>query len=188
MEGKKKSSILGRPKAYQTPAALQRAVEGYFQSISREVTVKEPVDTGRRDEQGHVVFEWIPVKTDAGEEIRKREFAVPPTVTGLCRALGISRQTWVNYGADKEYAPVVERAKAVITGWLEEQLLTRSKGVQGVMFALQNYAEWKIRTELEAGPRLLDTLDVSGMTDEQLRAMAQKEAEEDGRDAGTDQT
>lgn len=169
----KRPAILGRPRSYQTPEKLEAAVEGYFHSISREVTVTEPRETGKRDSFGHPLYEWIPVRNDRGEEIRRREFSVPPTVTGLCRALGISRQTWANYAAQEGYAPVVERAKAVVMEWLEEQLLTRPKGVQGIIFALQNMADWKIRGELEAGRRLLDALDLSRLTDEELRELAE---------------
>jgi hypothetical protein len=177
---KKRPPILGRPKAYATPDKLERAVERYFSSISREVAVTEAQDSGKRDEKGHVIYAWVPVLNDEGQEIHRREFVLPPTVTGLCRALGISRQTWCNYAADKAYAPVIERAKSVIMDWLEEQLLTRSKGVQGIMFALQNYDDWRSRTELEAGPQLLGKLDVSAMSDEQLRAMAAQEAQDEG--------
>ena len=64
----------GRPKKY-TKKGLEKAVEGYFASISR-------------DER----------------EAWEAEYKRPPTVSGLCLYLGIDRSTWRNY-ADPRLHP-----------------------------------------------------------------------------------
>ena len=63
----------------------------------------------------------------------------------LFRSIGISRQTWSEYSDPKknpEFAEVCEMAKLVIEVYLEEQLLSRRKGVQGIMFNLKNNFGW----------------------------------------------
>ena len=73
---------MGRPRKY-TRIGLEKAVQRYFDSISREVTVTEKVDSGERDDKGHVIWEQVPIINKLGEEIRVTEFAVPPTVRVL---------------------------------------------------------------------------------------------------------
>lgn len=143
----------GRPRAYGTAEELAEAVTDYFESISRTVDAVEMVDSGRRDDSGHVICEPVKITNDAGEVIRRKEFVIPPSVTDLCLQLGITRQTWANYAASEECAPVVEWAKAQMQGYLERELLTRTKGLQGVIFNLQNNYDWKERREVEAGPQ-----------------------------------
>lgn len=73
----------GRPKKYKSKKALADAIDGYFRSISRTIELKGP--------DGAVIC------NDDGEAIRKLQFAVPPSVSGLCLHLGIDRSTWQNY-------------------------------------------------------------------------------------------
>lgn len=79
---------MGRPKKY-TERTLRKAVEAYFDSITREVAMTEKVDTGRKDADGHKIFENVPVINKRGEQVKITEYLVPPTVGGLCEALGI---------------------------------------------------------------------------------------------------
>lgn len=158
----------GRPRAYETPEDLREAVEAYFVGISRTVDAVELVDSGKKDGDGHVIYERVPIKNDLGEVIRVTEFVLPPTVTDLCLFLGITRQTWANYAGRDGYRAVVERAKAKMTGYLERELLTRKKGLQGVIFNLTHNHDWKDRRE---EPKPIDSFDLSQMTDEQLWAM-----------------
>lgn len=87
---------MGRPKKY-TERTLRKAVEAYFDSITREVAMTEKVDTGRKDADGHKIFENVPVINKRGEQVKITEYLVPPTVGGLCEALGIHRSTWAEY-------------------------------------------------------------------------------------------
>lgn len=115
----------GRPKKY-TRKGLEKAVEGYFASISR----------------------------DAGGEAWAAEYKRPPTVGGLCLYLGIDRSTWQNY-ADRRLHPELQEitayAKMRMETYLEEQLLTREKNVQGLIFNLQNNYGWREKREVELG-------------------------------------
>lgn len=131
--------MAGRPKKY-TKKGLEAAVEGYFASISRSVQARDA------DKQ--------PLYNDAGEPIRVTEYVRPPTVGGLCLYLGIDRSTWQNYADGKlhpELAGVAARARARMECWLEEQLLTREKNVQGLIFNLQNNYGWREKREAELG-------------------------------------
>ncbi len=144
----------GRPKKYSSEAALERAIQTYWRSISRTMTVKEWRETGEVDDMGHAKKVEEIVYSDAGTTVQRREWLIPPSITGLCTALGISRQTWANYAADEKLLPAVERARQVVQEYLEGELLTRQKNLQGVVFALQNNAyRWTARAEVEAGPR-----------------------------------
>ena len=123
-----------RKKKYRTATALGKAVNAYFDSVSHTeyVTVGDSINPRR-------------VKSDSGTYIIKREFLVPPSISALCLKLGISRQTWSEYSDPKknpEFAEVCEMARLVIEVYLEEHLLTRRKGVQGIIFNLKNNFGW----------------------------------------------
>lgn len=142
----------GRPRKYDK-RTLKKAVDEYFKSISTEVALK--------DETGS------PIKDRNGKTVKVIKYFTPPSVTGLCLALGIDRSTWQNYAADgAETAEVCAEARAVIELYLEEQLVTKEKSVQGIIFNLQNNYGWKQR----------QTIDIShsvGKGEESL-SMAQK--------------
>jgi len=129
----------GRPKKY-TKKSLERAVDGYFASISRTVDALD----------GH----GRPMRNDAGDPIRVTEYVRPPSVGGLCLYLGIDRSTWQNY-ADRELHPelaeITAYARVRMEAYLEEQLLTREKNVQGLIFNLQNNYGWREKREVELG-------------------------------------
>lgn len=140
-----------------TKKALERAVREYFDSISREVEMTERVDSGQKDDKGHVIWNVEKVKNKLGEPVVVTEFLVPPSVQGLCRHLGIHRSTWWEYSDHQqhpEFAPICARAKDVMQGYREEQLLTRpGKDVRGIVFDLENnygYAE-KRSVDVSAG-------------------------------------
>ena len=50
---------MSRPRKY-TPNTLKKAVNGYFDSISRLVPLTEKRNTGRKDSDGHVIYEEVP--------------------------------------------------------------------------------------------------------------------------------
>jgi len=130
---------VSRPKKY-TDKTFEEAVERYFHSIS-----------GMREARNGL---GQPILNDEGAPIYVRVYAVPPTISGLCLFLGIDRSTWQNYGdteSEPKKAAVVRSARARIEAYLEEQLLTREKSVQGIIFNLQNNYGWKNKTEVEIG-------------------------------------
>lgn len=138
-----------RAKKYRSAASLMRAAEKYFRSISRTEAVVEPVPTGRLDRYGHELVEMKKVLNDEGEEVAVRRFLEPPRITAMCRSMGISRTTWAKYvsgegAADEreaeEWRSVGEYAREVCEDWLRGELLTRTKGVTGVLSELRaNY-------------------------------------------------
>lgn len=137
-------AAVAREKKYKTDTALRRAVEGYFDSISRTRTVMEAYNTGEKDAWGHFVQELREVRNDAGAAVTEREFVIPPTVGGLCAFLGISRETWARYCDGEEnpqFRETARWAREQLLAWREKELLTRpGKDVKGVLFDLQvNY-------------------------------------------------
>ena len=126
-----------REKKYNA-RALERALREYFDGISRVREVTEPVGTGRLDKYGHEITEQRPVVNRLGEQVTVVEFVEPPTVGGLCAALGIGRATWMRYH-DGPTAEIAEWADDVLQTWNERELLTREgRNLQGVIFNLQN--------------------------------------------------
>lgn len=166
----------GRPRAYETAEELSEAVEAYFIGISRTADAVEMVDSGRKDGDGHVIYERVQIKNDLGEPIRYTEFVLPPSLTDLCLHLGITRQTWLNYRRREDLRPVVDRTKARVKSYLVRESLTRTKGLQGVLFNLQNNFGDDEREER----REVSEFDLSQMTDEELWELASQGAEGEG--------
>lgn len=111
---------------YRRPAELRRAVEAYFSGISCERCV-----TGDKGE---------PLLNHRGEEITELYYAVPPTVSGMCRALGISTRTWQNYAdPDKhpEFAEIAAFVHTALMDYLEGESLRRKTAVQGVLYQME---------------------------------------------------
>lgn len=129
---------MARRKKY-TPVTFSRAVDKYFKSISYESTVK------------HLNGEEI-LSRD-GKPIRNVVFVIPPTLTGLCDALEISRDTFASYANNGDYADACNYAREVVEAYLERELLTRTKGIEGVKFNLQNNFGWSDKHEADDGAR-----------------------------------
>lgn len=145
---------MGRPRKYTTRAKLDEAVERYFRSISRTVDATEEVPTGLFDDRGRQIMRLDKIYNDDGRPIRLVRYVKPPTVSSLCLFLGITRQTWAEYcDADRhpEFLDTTARTRARMECWLEEQLLTRQKGVQGIIFNLTNNYGWSDKREIELG-------------------------------------
>ena len=112
----------GRPKKY-TKKKLREETERYFRSISRTILA--------RDNTGGII------RNDDGDEIQILQYVVPPSIAGLCLQLGIDRSTWQNYAdpaLHPELADVAAEARARIEAYLEQELLTREKGLQGMIY------------------------------------------------------
>lgn len=145
---------MGRPREY-TPAKLKKAVEHYFQSITRTVHAMEQVDSGARDDKGHVIYERAEIVNNLGKPVEITEYIVPPCVADLCESLKIHRATWANYCKDEKYAAATTLAKDRMRAWNERELLTRpGKDVKGIIFNLQaNYDYGGEKHEMELGPQ-----------------------------------
>lgn len=162
-----------------TPKAFARAVERYFDSISRDAPVTEQVATGEVDRYGHPVFEPVPVTNRLGELLVRREFLVPPTVSDLCVALGIHRSTWAEYAKDPAFSDTTTHAQGVMRAWNEQQLLTRSgKDVRGIEFNLTNNFGYKDQMHLELGEQTRKTLDQPPIPLSERKALLEQIARE----------
>lgn len=157
---------MGRHKKY-TPKKLAEAVEKYFASISRIVTVTEEVATGERDEKGHKVYETKPVVNRLGEKVQVEEYIIPPTVGGLCAFLGIHRSTWAEYCDSQEhpeFSDTTTRARGRMREYLEQQLLTRKGSeVKGIIFDLQNNHGYTEKRQVELGPSAAKTVTAAAL-------------------------
>lgn len=101
---------MSRPRKY-TPNTLKKAVNGYFDSISRLVPLTEKRNTGRKDSDGHVIYEEVPVLNRLGVQATVLEYLVPPTVGGLCEHLGIHRSTWADYRGEQRQVLRLDRGE-----------------------------------------------------------------------------
>ena len=148
---------MGRPAKYNNPTAFAKQVEAYFASITtlRPVTERIPLV----DEQGHELLDSKgkpaycirQVVNRAGESMVREEYLIPPTILGLCRWLKISRETWRKYGRREGFAEVVTSARERIEQYLEEELVSRSTGLQGVILNLTSNYGWSNKQVVEMG-------------------------------------
>lgn len=172
---------MARPRKYKTGKQLERAIDAYFASISRTVVLKESVPTGRYTEKGRPIMEQVPMLNDAGEEITRLEYVVPPSMGDLCLWLGISRETWNTYcdpNMHPEFLDTTTRARARVEAYLEQQLVTREKSVQGIIFNLQNNYGWKEKKELDLGKGAVQAVAGATMTmDEKLKLLREMAGE-----------
>ena len=162
---------MGAPKKYKTAAALRRAIDTYFKSISYEQTLTELYDTGERTNKGKPIFAEREIRNLNGEPITVTRYAVPPSRLGLCLALKIEKSTWENYrdpGKDDSYpgyAQVCAEAELRIEAYNAELLATKSGNINGIMFNLQNnygWAEKKDVTVHDSVEKYLAGLDEAG--------------------------
>ena len=127
---------------YKSVAALQAAIDAYFESCEGRIVT---------DENGApVLFKGMVV----------REGEHPATVTGLAYALGFkSRQALLNYQDRPAFHDAISRAKMRIEAYTEERLFDRD-GVNGAKFSLtNNFSGWSTAgaREPEAeGVRIVD--------------------------------
>lgn len=146
---------MGAPKKYKTARALQKAVDAYFDGITRVKPLTEMVPTGALDKYGHPVCEPQEVVNRLGKPVMVEEFLLPPSVGDLARFLGIHRSTWYDYcDPDKypEFSDTTTQALGRIHAYLERESLTREgKNLKGVIFNLENNFGYRERLEVQGG-------------------------------------
>ena len=163
----------GRPRRYKTRAALQRAVDGYFDAISFLKPVVVTTLTGEVDEEGLPKTQTRMLRegdNNSGKPKTTLTYFEPPSMEALCLRLGISRDTWASYGKTPELAPVVEEARLKKAAYLVGEL--SGKHVQGIIFDLKNNYGWVDRQEV--------TQTSVGMTVEEY--LAQMDEREEGQE------
>lgn len=149
---------MGREKKYTTEAQLRKAIERYWNSISYERPVVVSTPTGEVDENGNIKYKTRMLLVDetgavshdgTGRPLTERVFLREPSVSGLCLALGISKQTWSSYKADE----ALGRACEAFLLRLEDHLVDKLDGnkvktVQGVVFNLKNNFAWRDKVDV----------------------------------------
>lgn len=120
----------GRPRKYKSVAAMEKAIEEYFESCKGEPLL---------DADGRPCFDKYsqPVLINAH----------PPTVTGLALALGFTgRQALIDYQGRPEFADTITRAKARCEEYAESRLYDKD-GAGGAKFSLSCNFGWRESSE-----------------------------------------
>lgn len=150
-EGYEGSDDVGRHKKYASAAALEKAVDRYFASLSYQEPVMVQTPTGAVDEYGRpeTALRMLTDGPDGtGRPVTVTRYITAPSMAGLYLALRISKETWSSYGTDcgEEYAGVVERARLRMEAYWADQLT--GKSAQGAKFALSCCYGWREKAEV----------------------------------------
>ena len=70
----------------------------------------------------------------------------PYTITGLCIALDICRDTLSEYVKKEEFSDTIKKAKLKVENYLEKRLINDSS-TTGIIFNLKNNFGWKDKQE-----------------------------------------
>lgn len=92
----------------------------------------------------------------------------PYTVTGLCLALDICRDTLLEYSKDKLFSDTIKKAKLKIENYLEKHLITDSS-TTGIIFNLKNNFGWTDKQQLEHSGNINNPFE--GLSTEELRQL-----------------
>ena len=99
----------------------------------------------------------------------------PPVMTGVALALGITRQSLVNYSKKQDFFDTIQNAKQRVELYAEEQLYRTQGTVKGVEFSLKNnFAGWRDETINRVGNVGGETFNTSDLSDEELNARLAK--------------
>lgn len=122
----KSSNPVGRPLKYKTVEALETAIEEYFQLQDNRI---QQVYSAKQD----AVLEMVN--------------PAPYTMSGLARAMGIDRDTLINYASKEEYFGAIKAARERVHEDVEQRLM--EKQATGAIFNLKNNFGWKDKTETD---------------------------------------
>lgn len=125
----------GRPVKFDTVEKLEQAIRSYFDSCDPH-TERRVVDCGI-NEKGETIWREREVMTEQK----------PYTVSGLARAIGLTRQGLIEYGRKEKFSDTVEDAKERCHEFAESQLYGRS--ATGAAFSLKNNWNWRDRQEVD---------------------------------------
>jgi hypothetical protein len=139
---------IGRPKKFKSVAELDKAIQYYFNSITKSSLAFDTIINGYEDEEKKKpIYEQIPRLNNANEQIERMEYLEIPSITGLCLSVGLTRETWSQYSKQKAFSDSIKRAKATIEKYNIEQLYV-PKIATGVIFNLKNNFEWRDQQDL----------------------------------------
>lgn len=80
------------------------------------------------------------------EECQKK--GEPYTITGLCLALDICRDTLSEYMKNDEFSDTIKKAKLKVENYLEKHLITDTS-TTGIIFNLKNNFGWSDKQQIE---------------------------------------
>lgn len=147
MAKKKTKNKIGRPKTYETAAALRAGIERYFRSISyeRDVIIMRR-EIGEQD--GKPVVKETPefLLNGDGERVQETIWLVEPSLEAMCVSLGISDTTFTAYEKDEKLGPVACAGKDLVKARLAELLNTKNS-TRGIEFNLENNFNYKKKVE-----------------------------------------
>lgn len=89
----------------------------------------------------------------------------PYTMSGLAKALNMSRQSLINYSKDEEFFDTIKKARAEVEQQLEENALKGVSNSTFTIFNLKNNFGWQDKTEIET------TGSKNGIIDELIGAL-----------------
>ena len=130
---------MARPKIYDTPKKMQKAIDKYFDDCQGKPLLSDNGDV-LTDKNGKPILIG----------------ARAPTVTGLALALGFnSRQALLNYQARPEFNDTITRAKTRCEAYAESRLYDRD-GARGAEFSLKYNFRWE---DTKASPPGAESVD-----------------------------
>jgi hypothetical protein len=167
---------VGRPLKFETIEQLDLAIQNYFADCDPHTT-QALVETGR-DSKGNILFDTRAVLTEQK----------PYTMSGLARALGISRQALLDYSEREEFLDSIAMAKQRCEEYAESQLY--GPYANGAKFNLINnyrgkHQDWAERQVVAGDPEAPLANPLASLTADDLRKLAQ-DSEPDG-DPASDQ-
>lgn len=146
----------GRPPKYETPEQMQDVIAKYWEECRPHPEVRWVEDEYRRKDGTKT---WRLVKR------RVLSNPVPPTMAGLARRLGMSRQALMDYKAKDGFLDTIKEARAVIEEYNEQRLLN-GQNVAGAIFNLKvnfDYHENKEENPPPENPvRYVNNVNING--------------------------
>jgi len=161
---------VGRPLKYKTVAELDLAIQTYFDECDPNI-VRHMEATGF-NERGQTTW--------AERQIMSEQR--PYTVTGLARAIGLTRQSLLNYAARDEFFDSIHAAVQRCQEYAESQLF--GPYANGAKFNLINnyqgkYQPWADKQVVAGDPDAPPSNPLAGLTTEQLRKLAGAQSDGD---------
>lgn len=126
---------VGQPPKFESAEVLQTAIDAYFESCF-EITVQK-VGKGKKK-----------------KSVETRKQVKPYTMSGLALAIGVSRQTLVNYAAKDEYFDTIKKARQKCEAYLEEGMISGKLSTVGTIFNAKNNYGWKDKTEVDTNQNI----------------------------------
>lgn len=166
------AELRGRPRKFQTPKALRKAVDAYFDAISYERDAVEKIDSGEKDADGHTIWKTVPITAKNGQVAKVLYWTQPPGICDLCLQLRIDRSTWARMEKQPGYAEVCAYARDRIEAYLAQRL--DGKNTQGVIFNLTHNFGWKERRELSLDEHAAKAIGAAGMSMQEKQALLQQ--------------